>query len=434
MRQPAITPYWERFPFFFAYPFRLDSLLTLSLLSLAFWLLNSVIHGGIIHVMLNGLLFVALLRHAFKVLERIALGQTDEAAWRENTQEHPYRPYKQFAVLAAGSVLVALLGGFVAGAFGVVVGQIVMIVASLILMLVIPASIMVLALTDDLAESINPEELWRMIAAIGLPYLGLWGCLSLLMSSGAAASAFLLPVLPKALTPLLLFFINMYFVIVMYALMGYVLHQYHEALGIEQRGAPSTPTAQPEKDDARAQVAQAGELVRSGQAAEAIRFLASAVADQPQDLILREGYFRLLLASEAHRAQLPRETDRYLALLLQQQRTDQALRVLDTVRRIDPTFLPSDGHLRVALGKAALGAHRHDLALALVKGFDQQFGGNHAALPDVLLLGARLASEHLRNDAQALKILEMLLQRFPAHPVRDEAVQLQTVILRLQKP
>ena len=81
------------------------------------------------------------------------------------------------------------IGGFVAGAFGVVVGQIVMIVASLILMLVIPASIMVLALTDDLAESINPEELWRMIAAIGLPYLGLWGCLSLLMSSGAAALA-----------------------------------------------------------------------------------------------------------------------------------------------------------------------------------------------------------------------------------------------------
>jgi len=429
MRQPAITPYWERFPFFFAYPFRLDSLLTLSLLSLAFWLLNRVIHGGIIHVMLNGLLFVALLRHAFKVLERIALGQTDEAAWRENTQEHPYRPYKQFAVLAAGSVLVALLGGFVAGAFGVVVGQIVMIVASLILMLVIPASIMVLALTDDLAESINPEELWRMIAAIGLPYLGLWGCLSLLMSSGAAASAFLLPVLPKALTPLLLFFINMYFVIVMYALMGYVLHQYHAALGIEQAGGAAVSA--PEKDDARAQVAQASELVRAGRTDEAVRFLAGVVLAKPQDLTLREGYFRLLLASDAHRAELPREADRYLSILLQQQRADQALRVFDAVRRAVPDFLPVDGQARVGLARAALAAHRHDLALSLIKGFDQQFGGQHAALPEVLLLGARLASEHLRNDDQALKILELLLQRFPDHAVREEALQLQTVIARL---
>lgn len=428
MRQPAIAPFWERFPFLFAYPFRFDSLLSLGGLSLAFWGMNSLLGLGVISVILNVLLFVALLRHAFKVLERIALGVADEEAWREEIQDHPYRPYKQFAVLAAGGVLVTLLGGFVSGAFGMVAGQIVVIVASLILMLIIPASIMVLALTDDLSESINPEELWRMIAAIGLPYLGLWGCLSLLMGSGAAASSFLLPLLPKALTPPLFFFINMYFVIVMYALMGYVLYQYHEALGIEQAGGAQQ--AQP--NDARAQVAHAGEMVRAGQTGEAVRFLAAAVQDHPQDLALRDGYFRLLLAAEAHRSELPREADRYLAVLLQQKRDDQALRIFESVRRVDPAFLPADGHVRVGLGRAALAAHRHDLALVLIKGFDQQFG-SHAALPEVMLLGARLASEHLRNDAQALKILEILLQRFPSHPVREEALQLQTVITRLQK-
>jgi hypothetical protein len=431
MRKAAIIPFWERFPFLFAYPFRLDSILSLSFLSIAFWLLNQVINGGIIYFLLNGLLFVALLRHAFKVLEHIALGMKDEDVWRENAQEHPYRPYKQFAVLAIGGVLVPMIGGVTGKAFGMHMGQITMIVLSLALMLVIPASIMVLALTDDLSESINPEELWRVMHSIGMPYLGLWACLSLLMGGGAAASAFLLPLLPKVLVPLLFFFINMYFVIVMYALMGYVLHQYHEALGIEQVGGPQIETTQ--KPDARAQLAQASDLVRTGQTGEAVKLLATAVQDNPQDLTLRDGYFRLLLASESHRADLPREADRYLSVLVQLKRDDLALRVLESVRRVQADFLPSDGQIRVALGRTALNAHRHDLAMLLVKGFDQQFGNHHAALPEVLLLGARLASEHLRNDAQALKILDMLLQRFPAHPVCAEAQQLKTVILRLQK-
>ncbi|WP_410498350.1 hypothetical protein [Chitinibacter sp. S2-10] len=432
MRQPAIAPFWERFPFFFAYPFRFDSLLSLSLLSMAFWLLNHVIDGGIISLVLSGLLFVALLRHAFKVLERIALGKADEQAWLENTQEHPYRPYKQFLVLLIGAALIPLLAGLVGSAFGELMGQVALIVVSLALLLLIPASIMVLALTDDLAESMNPEELWRVMRAIGLPYLGMWGCLSLLTGSGAAASSLLLPRLPEAITPLLFFFINMYFVIVMYALMGYVLHQYHEALGIEQAGGTQAQNTKGDKPDARSQLAQAGELVRAGQVGEAIRLLAAAVQANPQDLSLREGYFKLLLASEPHRAELPREADRYLSILLQQKRDDLGLRVLESVRRLHPAYLPADGHVRAALGRAALNAHRHDLTLALVKGFDQQFG-NHAALPEVLLLGARLASEHLRNDAQALKILDMLLQRFPNHAVRDEALQLQTVIQRLQQ-
>ena len=59
--------------------------------------------------------------------------------------------------------------------------------------------------------------------------------------------------------------------------------------------------------------------------------------------------------------------------------------------------------------------------------------------PDIVLFDRFVTEEQFgwrvsENCPQALKILEMLLQRFPAHPVRDEAVQLQTVILRLQKP
>lgn len=49
-------------------------------------------------------------------------------------------------------------------------------------------------------------------------------------------------------------------------------------------------------------------------------------------------YFRLLLASDAHRAEPPREADRYLSILWQQQRADQALRAFDAVRRVVPDF------------------------------------------------------------------------------------------------
>lgn len=425
MQKPtAITPFWERFPFFFAQPFRLDSLLSLTLLSIAFWLINSVIRGGIVSIALNTLLFAALLRHAFKVLERIALGEHEQRdVLRENTQEHPYRPYKQFVALVVGGLFVGMIGHLL--------GPAVAVLASLLLILVLPASIMLLALTDNLLESINPEELWRLIADIGMPYLGLWGCLSLLTSSGTAASYYLLPILPAGVQPLFFFFINMYFVIVMYALMGYVLHQYHVSLGIPQTGSDQAKPVQAQDADGKVVLAQAGEMVRAGQTTEAVHFLAGALRANPRDLALREGYFRLLLASDAHRGELVREADCYIGVLLNQRRETQALQVLESVRQHNPVFLPADGQMRATLGRVALAAHKQALALALVKEFDVQFG-NHAALPEILLLGARLASEHLRNDTQALKILEILLQRFPAHTVRAEALQLQTVISRLR--
>jgi outer membrane protein assembly factor BamD (BamD/ComL family) len=108
-----------------------------------------------------------------------------------------------------------------------------------------------------------------------------------------------------------------------------------------------------------------------------------------------------------------------LRALIAVKRAPKALPVLRKLKEVDPAFAP-DADSILALAEAALGAKNLHLAVDLVKEFDKRFPG-HADIPGVYFLGARISSEHLAQDAKAIAILKVLLNRYPDAAVSEEA-------------
>ncbi|GHD62991.1 tetratricopeptide repeat protein [Jeongeupia chitinilytica] len=419
-RKPsAITPYWECFPQFFAYPFRLEALLPLAGFVLAFVALTWFTGGGLPGVLAMLLIAVCFLRFAFSVLERTALGHLGETPLAfEHDDAHKWRPYKHFVAL----VLAGALVGLAAAMLGALAAELL----SLVLMLVWPASIMQLTLSDSLLESVSPDRLWDLIRDIGLPYLGLWACLSMLGIGASAAMHYL----PRWFDSGLLIalgvgFAYMYFTLVMYRLMGYVLYQYHEAIGLAVHSTASEPvTPQQQAIDA------AGAQLGNGDTGAALVTLRAALREHPSEPGLHDRYVKLLIATGAVDEALRDGAHRYLDLLQQAGKHGQALSTLESVRKRLAGFQPASGRQALQLAQLAYEQRNPALAISLLRGFEKRYPGN-ADIASAMLLGARLLCEHRGDDVQAGKLLQALIARFPQHAARPEAERLLQTISRL---
>ncbi|WP_432721033.1 tetratricopeptide repeat protein [Jeongeupia wiesaeckerbachi] len=415
----AITPYWECFPGFFAYPFRVEALLPLIGFVLIFGALMWLTGGGLPSTLGMLLVAVCFLRFAFSVLERTAIGLHGEMPLAfEHDESHRWRPYKHFAALVLAGAAVALAG--------TALGSLAAELLSLVLLLVWPASIMQLTLSDSLIESVSPERLWGLIRDIGLPYLGLWACLSMLGISASAATYYL----PRWLdNPLLIWlgvgFIYMYFTLVMYRLMGYVLYQYHDAIGLAVHDAAPTPQTPQQRA-----IDEVGALLSAGNTDAALMALRSALREHAADLTLHERYLKLLLATEAADDMLRSAANHYLAALQHAGKPGQGLSVVESVRLRLADFQPAGGELAVRLAQLAREQHKPALAISLLRGFEKRYPGN-AEIASAMLLGARILCEHRGDDAQARKLLQALIARFPQHAARPEAEKLLQVLDRL---
>src|ERR1700686_4538329 len=94
----TITPFWQRIPKFFLFPFQLDPLAYAAFLSLVSLLV--VILPGFLGVVVILGITLAALRYAFRIVDQTSLGfLTPEQYQREAALETTYLPYKMLGVL-----------------------------------------------------------------------------------------------------------------------------------------------------------------------------------------------------------------------------------------------------------------------------------------------------------------------------------------------
>jgi len=418
---PAIPPYWTRFGSFFLYPTRLDPLLA----CLAFGALSGLASLFFVpaNVILDLILLVATLRYAYKVLERTAQGHLDEGLADVHVSESgKYLPYKQFVVIAIGFTLAAY-----AASIG---GPHLSMVLLVLFAMVLPANTMLLAVTDDLGESISPARLWGLMHGIGVPYLGLCACLLLLSSSSGALLGLLMPVVPEALVSVVGGFFVAYFVIVMFRLMGYTLYQYHDVLGLGVEVGFERQTVAVQDDPVKRRATETAVLLKEGRYAEAITLAREEIAANPADPAANLRLHRLLLAIPGQEAAMLAHATEWLPTLLRTGQQRQAVDVLEAIWRQQPDYRPALGTYYLPLGEALFEARRYDSAGKLIKGFDRRFAG-HADTPAIYLLGARLLIEHQRDETQARRVLAAVRQHYPDSPAASEAVRLGELLDRL---
>lgn len=461
------APFWGRIPRFFLFPLNPAVLGRICLFGAipAIGIFASGIKGMLIAVAgLSLLAWIFFLRFGSRVLSETALGRLSPADYAEGDDPTlAHLPYKIFGLFFATSSAI----GLVAGIFGEGAGM----AANLLVMLMMPASLMVLVHSRSLTAGLNPGQAWALMRTIGKPYSLL--CLFLFcLSSAQMFMSFWLftngvtPIMEKwaelqmamsqvetqeefeQIQPLFVAFdtflkrqqprlslsvfgftgVAMYFTMIAFNMMGYVLYQYHRALGLEiAEPRKGRPGGDPAQDSEAGQIA---DLIAAGQLDKALDIAYEAQRVDPENVAAQERYHKLLhLAGKNDR--LFSHGNRYIALLLRLQMPAKALEALRRCREKDAEFRPDDPATILALAQAARNARESKFALEIVRAFDKSFP-RHPLIPEVYSLSARILCEDLRQDAMADRIFAALCQRYPDHPCAAEAQEYRTALARMQ--
>lgn len=412
-------PFWKRIPRFFSFPAYLPPLL--RNLGLSVLLAVAITSGMPLVAALVALISaVVIVRYGFLVIERASQGYLRPEDYPPMIgSPHAWRPYKMFAVLVLAFFALGLLVALTRSGFVLTLGLV-------LIALALPASVMSMAQADSLREAMNPVRLANIALRIGAPYLVLCLFLFLLMSGSNTAFELVEPLLERHVWLLAgaSSFVGNYFFLIMCALIGYVMYQYHDELGVAVTGPGDSgrPVLKGRVDlAARSRDALVGQLVADGDLPAAVSLVAEALTEKPNDLSLHARLRRLLVA-QSDALRLEEHSDKYLALLVRSGNLGEALTLVEEEAARRGQFQPREAALIPPLARHALEHGKPQLAASLLRGFDKRFPGAPETA-EVYLLGARLMHEAARDDARARRMFEHVIASWPQQPAAAEAAR-----------
>lgn len=282
----------------------------------------------------------------------------------------------------------------------------------------LPASTIVLALEHSLIKALSPFHTLAFLRAMGSSYFILFASFATIVLIRIGIES-----LDKKLPAMLFFPLEgvtvAFLTMVLYAMLGYVLYQYHDELGLEVAidTAELARTTAPLPQDPLERKLQP--LLAAGKIDAAIEEVKDEMRYDRTDVGLNRRLHELYVA-KGDPALIVRHGHQFLDGLIRAGNNDEAFDLLTKLEGLDATFAPADNKAILPLAIAAHRRRHFQKALTLLKGFDRRYP-NHPHIPDVYLLGAKLCSEFLRNDKQSIAILQALLTRFPESLCIDEA-------------
>ncbi|PRC91601.1 tetratricopeptide repeat protein [Solimicrobium silvestre] len=412
----TITPFWRRLPGFFIYPLKTASILRIAGYALvaALTAVLPKLLGGIV----NLVLIVLFLKYVFVIMERTMNGQFESETSLdadEGDVKQVFRQYGLIIILAFQIGICAALGGRNGLFISLLMGGLMM-----------PAAIMIIAVTHSLSQALNPLRILFYIKTIGIPYLALCFFLFSLMGSSAWLQSFLHAHVTSWMVQPLMNFVSFYFMLMMYHMMGYAIYQYHQKLGVDvEVGFEQAEANLAEKKGSDPALALLSTLIADGQEQAAIDLLREAIKARWENNELHERYQKLLMAHDPSAAQ--HHAREFIAKMVNEKRLFKALDLCEYHLKLDREFRLQDSYQIHVLATAAKLASRPKLALDLMRQFDRRYP-THPDIPAIYFLSAQLLSEHYRKNAEAQQILQAIQRKFPDHPLagnaRDYAVVL----------
>lgn len=419
----ALPPLWSQMPRFFAYPFKPNGAVFLAVLALLTVIAVKLFATSGMLILLPVFIIVSLtIRQGLRVIEFCGQGRSRPPTIAELFDGNP-ATLKMIGLMLSFGILVGSLSRFG------IPGMLFIVCLSALL----PASIMVLAVHGSLRAALSPLQVLGLATRTGWSYLGL--VLVLIVTSQGPQK--LLTMIPPAsmrslaqhhpeLLVALLVISTAYFNMVMGAMMGYLLFQHHQDLGIE----PDTEHAVAPLDWRALELARAVILVRESRYEDALRHMAGTITDYPQDVTLLEYHHKLLCESGGAPERVIQHTERYLDVLVKARRTGRLVSVLEAARRVVPHYRPASIAVRTALADEYFQQRQCKPAIALIGMLHKEAPGD-PALPAAYHLLARIYSEGMRDDGKAIMILDYLLQHFPDHALAGDIQNYRKVILAL---
>ena len=397
-----VVPFWNRLRELMRYPSHMSAMITIVALAIA-RLVIFLPFGR----MLALLVTVAMYRYAFECLRASANGYTEPPEIANSADP------------SLGWKLIWLMAIFIAFAvvglalFGPKLGVALM----LFLGVCLPGATMTLAMNESLAGALNPAQWVAIIARIGWPYLAVVGLCLIILMSQVYAGALAAKILPPFIALIMVAVIANYALVMTFHLMGYLIYQYHDAVGFE----PETPQAlrplgppDPDQDV----LDEAAAFVRDGSPEKATALLRGHLRGRGGTQAVHTQY-RKLLALASDRDALLHHGHEYLNILMAQEKDRLALGLVRECKALDPAFSPTEAGQVTRLAKLAAQGGEAQLALSLLSGFHNRFPKSQD-IPQNYLLAAVLLHERMNQDEQARGLLTYLKGNYPNHPLTAE--------------
>ncbi|KHL58266.1 DUF4013 domain-containing protein [Xanthomonas cannabis] len=388
----APAPFWTRIPAIATYPLRGSALYALIALTLCSALL---VLPGILKLLVMGVLGMATYTYAFDILRHTADGQADA----------PRLGYNSFDSAVLRLILLAIALGIVIGAAAVVAGPFGLTIAYVATLLLLPGMLISLAIDGSLRRALNPAVSIDMAMRIGWPYLAAYGLLYVIQGSGTAAAFIALTYLPPIVREATTLVASIWALFASFHLMGYLVYQYHEALGYTPNGGDVQERADPDQR----LLDEAEHHVREGHTDEAFQAVRGAVRSRAVSLAVHELYQRLL--RQHHRSdELHEHTRHYINRLLQEKQERRALALQREALDSDPAFTPLLPEQATLLAERAKMAGQFQLAtdglLAAIAAWPRD-----PMLPSWSLDAGLMLAERLGRDDQARALLQHATER-----------------------
>ncbi|MES2299741.1 MAG: hypothetical protein V4582_22065 [Pseudomonadota bacterium] len=303
-----------------------------------------------------------------------------------------------------------------------------------LLSLMLPSGAIIIALEDKFFSALNPTHLLSLVSTMGRTYFVLWGLFlaiggarQMALSAGAGW--------PMALRFPVEMAISSYLGLVLFAMIGYALYEYHQQLSLDVQVDFDSHRAQGGVDGETPDYADAPapRALNPGEALE--HKVRALLAEQDVDAALaaveqamRHAPFSADLNIRLHELYLRKgdpaltlkHGQQLLSALTRAKRHEQALDALCRLLVMDRSFVIDDGDAVMPLMKQAIMTGKFSAAGTLLNGFDKRFP-KHKDTAAMLYYGARLASEYKQKDERAIKLLDMVLKHFPNHAIAPEA-------------
>ncbi|TCS43931.1 hypothetical protein [Reinekea marinisedimentorum] len=356
-----IEPFWRRLERAFRYPLNSNALGIIVGLSVASTVLSSLPFAGLIILILNLIVAGATVNYAFMCLKSTAEGNMEAPPIAE-----AFSGTLQILFRLLGMILLIGLGIY---AIGSTLGPGLAMVASVVVMIGLPAILMCFGYTDSILESLNPFTFVRLITTVGLPYAVLVIFLMIMITSMGVLQQ-LIGTNLAALSTLIQIGIGNYYSVVMFHLMGYMLYQYQDKLGVASSADELFEDEAAEPADVALQ--HANVRLKLGEYDRVDDILKNALDVTPGNKRLWQRYFDFLVRT-GRRASLKPFADKYLRHLIETAQNPLLSADYKRIIKLLPTYQPSDPHVRYFVASAVRSAGDSMAAVRLLNGMHKSY-------------------------------------------------------------
>ncbi len=330
-----VTPFWRRLQESFAYPVNFESILLIVGLAI----LTAISSYLPFSFLINLLLTSALLKYSFSCLEHTSHG-----------------------ILKAPDVTEAYGGGFglalqvifmVIAVTGIIwltsyfLGNMLASIVAIVLIAGFPAMMINFAMTENMFQALNPINMLNMMGSVGLPY-GLLLAFILIMSGSVGVISQFIGHDFSVVSSILQSIVSNYYTVVIFHMMGYMIYQYQDELGIERNRVVLND--KPHKTVLEDNLSHVDVLLKEGQLEDAIAIYDEVIMSNPNEKGIKSNFFELLLETKNTKV-LDDFAPKYFDYLLQSTREDKVPLIYKRVIKVNPKFNPDTAEQRLKLAQ-----------------------------------------------------------------------------------